>query len=224
MNPLLSSAILVMITVTGIILVLGLGKPIIDSATDLAQIQESETLLRRINNYIIETASEGNGSSRFLSFYSPAAFEVYPQDDSIVAEFKTPYVLSRKYPIMYLSGSDANCTSGGNLTIENSKLKAVFQYVQSQQPFSSINTANNIVYLEEKSSNSRVYTTNSSVRIDGLPTSSYGNGYSEVMRTGNNLPFCRVHFYINSISGIKYDIFYTLYSGSDFIEAAVNVD
>jgi len=72
-----------------------------------------------------------------------------------------------------------------------------------------------VLSIKEKSSETTVSIVNSSIVIDGNQSSSTGNGYSELLRSGTSLPECTVHFFINSTSS-DYDIFYTLYSGADF--------
>ena len=118
--------------------------------------------------------------------------------------------------MMYISGNDVDCYENGNITMENSYLKAVFQRVDQSSPLSSINTANNILALEEKTYNTYIYPENTSILIDDDPSTAYGTGYSELSGSGKGLPVCQVHFYVNS-SATSYDVYYILYAGADFL-------
>jgi hypothetical protein len=53
---------------------------------------------------------------------------------------------------------------------------------------------------------------------DNLLTTS-GNGYSEISSSGQALPSCQVHFFMNST--VDYDIYYKLYAGADFFVVEV---
>ncbi|MBI5072833.1 hypothetical protein HZA99_03370, partial [Candidatus Woesearchaeota archaeon] len=83
-------------------------------------------------------------------------------------------------------------------------------------------TAGNIVLMREKILNTTIRPSDSSIIIDNDMTTSKGTGYSE-MNTGKNVARCRVHFFMNStsINSVSYDIYYTLYSGADFLSVEV---
>jgi len=59
----------------------------------------------------------------------------------------------------------------------------------------------------------------SSIVVDGDPATSSGNGVSYLERIGQDMPKCRAHFSMNST--VSYDIYYTLYSGADFLSVDV---
>jgi hypothetical protein len=122
--------------------------------------------------------------------------------------------------MIYISGFDADCSLGaynGNAAwvMENNYLKVYLQKVSG-----TINTANNILALQSKVTGKTIVPTDSSIQIDSSATTSSGTGFSE-MRTGS-LPRCRVHFFVNAtVASLSYDIYYTLYSGADFLTVEV---
>jgi hypothetical protein len=216
MNPLFSMLFLILIVIIAIAFVLSGGKSVIDKATDTEKFREAEDVMRFIDNSISSVAEEGAGAKRILEFTSPGYFETIPQEDVVQfhAESSIIEYLSRKITgnLVYISGDDVSCSSGNNLTMENSYLKAVFQKVD---PISPVNTENNIIMLKEKTLGTELYPTNTSIIIDDNPATAYGNGYSEILKIGDNLPSCTVHFFVNST--VSYDLYYTLYAGADFL-------
>jgi len=218
MDPLVSSITLLLIVITAIGLILGIGLPAIDASKDSMNFREAEQTLRLIDNYIREIVSEGNQSSREIILdLSSRNFEVLPDEDSIQfsllssANLLDYFTRKEVGDMIYIAGNDVNCSViNDNLIIENTYLKVVFQYIPS---LSNIDTKNNILYLEEKILGNRIYLSDSSVEID--ENSSSGTGFTEILAAGTNLPECTVHVFVNST--LSYDVYYTLYSGADFL-------
>ncbi|MCX6818938.1 MAG: hypothetical protein NT129_02965 [Candidatus Aenigmarchaeota archaeon] len=220
MNPLLSMMLLLLIAILAIAVVLSAGQSVIDKASGNEKFREAADIMKFIDNSISSVAEEGAGAKRILKFSSPGDFETIPRENALQfhAESSVLEYLSRKIigNLVYISGNDVSCYSGSDLTMENSYLKAVFKKVD---PMSAINTENNIVLIKEKTLNTEIYPTNSSVVIDDNPATASGIGYSEILKTGSNLPACSVHFFVNST--VSYDIYYTLYAGADFLAVEV---
>ncbi len=222
MNPIMSMAILMFIAVVAFAIVLGIGVPIIDASKQQATFKDAETAARLIDNAISQVALEGKGTVRVIEF-TPPEFASLPEEDAL--EFKmTSGIellehLTRRFVgnIVYISGSDVSCSDNDhNMTIENNRILTVFQKIPKTSPYSNIDTARNILSVKEKGSGTTVSITNSSIVVDDNQSSASGNGYSELLRSGSSLPACTVHFFINSTSS-DYDIYYTLYSGADFL-------
>ena len=225
MNPVLSMAILLLIAVIAFSIVLGIGIPVIDASKDQAVFRDAENAGKLLDNAIRSVASEGKGALRVMEFVSPEFVSV-PEENALefklVAGAELLEHLTRRFAgsIAYISGSDVLCTSDGNITVENSRVQAVFQKIARTSPYSSIDTARNILSIKEKGSGTTVTVANSSIVIDDNQSSASGNGYSELLRSGTSLPACTVHFFINSTSS-DYDVYYTLYSGADFLVADI---
>lgn len=220
MNPIMSFVLLITTTMVLIFLVLSLSQPIIDTATAEDRLREAENLMRFIDNTINDVASEGLGSKRIISFNSPGSFQSIRQEDAIQMYEESTVI--EQFPkkisgnLVYIPGSDVSCYDDENLTMENSYLKVVFQKID---PESEIDTKNNIILLKEKVTGKEIRPVNSSIVIDDNPSTAYGTGYSEIPRTGENLPACQVHFYVNS--AVSYDIYYTLYAYADFLAVEI---
>jgi len=228
MNVLISMAIIVMMTIMAIGLMMTISTQTVESAKAYSQVSEVEQFLNQVDNAIKEVSSEGQGATRVLKVVTKGEFVVDENEESI--HYHTPtagsfeYLSRRLYGnMLYIAGSDVNCyESDANgdgkkeIVAENTYLKAVFQKINRTASLASMNTEKNILSLTEKNSGATLTLSNSSIVIDENLTTSYGSGYSEILKPGNNLPLCRVHFYINS-TAMTYDIYYTLYSAADFL-------
>ncbi|MBI2579538.1 MAG: hypothetical protein HYW27_01415 [Candidatus Aenigmarchaeota archaeon] len=232
MNVMLSLAAIVMITTASIYIVLTQSKSALDSASVLGDIDQSESFLMLLDNQISEVEKEGAGSSRLFPFSVKDSYEVLDEEDSVIYE-KTAAAEFVEYQssvisdnLVFVSGSQVDCyekdeTGDGSseLVMENPFIKAVFRKTARASPLPAIRTNETFISLKEKSGGSVLNFTNSTIMIDGNLTSSSGTGYTEILRTGSDKPFCIVHMLVNSTP--TYDVFYTLYSSSDFIVADV---
>ena len=227
MNPLLSLVFVLVMSIIAITLVLTIGLPIIDTAMNTERVREAKDALSFLDNYIQDVANEGQGAKRVFQFSSPGDFEIIPKEDSIQFEMESGIELyeymSRRVVenLVHISGADVDCYTNDNITMENTYLKVIFQKVDEASPLSAITTDTNILMLNEKTYNSYIYPSNTSIIIDNDPTTAHGTGYSELLRSGRGLPSCQTHFYINSSAGISYDVYYILYAGADFLVADV---
>ncbi len=223
-NPLLSSVFLFLIFVIAVGIVLNVGLPAVDKATDTAKFSDVLNTMKLIDNAIREVVMEGTGAKRLVKFPSPGEFEVIPQEDAIQFKMQGLQIieyLSRKITgnIVQIAGSDVSCTDSANLTLENSFLRVDFRKVPETTPHSAINTNDTILAIKEKSSGTIATFANSSIVIDGDATTINGTGYSEILRKGKDMAACTAHVFVNSTA--DYDVYYTLYAGADFIVADV---
>lgn len=225
MNTIVSVIVLLVIAVIAISLVLTIGRPIIDSTVKTTDIKGAEDDLRFIDDYIRTVAREGNNSVRIFKFSSPKAFQSIPGENAI--QFSTDSrvalvdYLTRSFSgnYVYISGANVNCQSKDgdgdgvvDLVAENDKIKTVFKKISTN---SSIDTAQIIMQITDKSNNVTTFVGNSSIIIDENPATSNGTGYTEISHSGVNLPLCQVHAFVNST--FAYDAYYKLYAGADFL-------
>jgi len=231
MDNLIGIVLLFAISMIAIVIVLSSAIPAVNSATKSSEIKSAETAMRFIKNAVDDVIKEGAGSSRTISLVAPTGFETIPEENSIVystqVDFEVLQYLSRKYVggILYISGNNVNCFETGengdgstDIVIENNMLRAAFSKTVKTTPLQPINTKNAIISVKEKSGNITINFVNTSVYVNNF-SSSAGTGYSEISKLGRNMPFCQVHFFINSTA--TYDLYYKLYSGADFIVAEV---
>ena len=221
-HPFFSIIFLILIIVVGITMVLGIGNPLINAALDTTKVNEAESAMKFLEHYTNEVASEGIGAAREAELVLPGEFEVIPEEDSIEYEIITPARVidhfTRKVEgnLIYISGSDVDCDDTINLTMSNSFINITLNKITKTTPHSTINTQDNIISVIEKTHNTTAGLSNSSIIINDNLTSSYGTGYSEISRTGKQLPVCQAHFFIIS-SYANYDVYYILYAGADFV-------
>ncbi len=220
-------------TVLVISVVLLQSKPIIESSTTYVDIKNAENIMRMIDNAVREVAQEGINSSRIVIFSAPKQFESIPEEDSIefsaITNSKSGVdyfsrqvrndLVSVSGNDVYCSEKDANNDGVADLVIENSFLSAAFKKINKTSPLLQHDTAANIIQLKEKTGNTTVTFVNSSIYIDSDVRTSGGVGYSEILKAGSLLPSCTVHFFINAT--VRYDVYYKLYAGADFIVAEV---
>ncbi len=229
MNTVLSVAILFVIVILGMTVVLNVGGPAISAAVKSSEIKDAETDLRFIDDYIVTVAREGKDAARVFRFTSPKEFETVPGEDAI--QFSTESganfmdFMSRTITgnFVYVSGNNVNCQEKDgdgdgtiDLVAENDKVKAVFRKVAVD---TAIVTDRLFLQVTEKTNNITTYIGNSSIVINENPGTSVGVGYSELSKSGINLPLCQVHAFVNTT--IDYDIYYKLYSGADFLVVEV---
>lgn len=225
MNPMFSTLFLIMIMVIAVGIVVSVGIPAVNTAKETASLKEAESTMKMLDNHIKEVRAEGSGSERRVKLNSPGEFTVSADEDALqfkmVSSVELFEFFSRRIAgsLMYISGSDVKCSTGNNLTLENTFVKASFQRIAQATPLSATDTKNNILSMEVKTTGTIVNFANTTVLVDSA--SGNGTGYSELLprEGGTSMPSCSVHFFINSTN--DYDIYYTLYAGADFLVADV---
>jgi len=224
LNPLFSSVFLILVFVIGTVIVVNVGLPAINKATATAKFVDALNTMKLIDNAIREVIMEGTGAKRLVKFSSPGEFEIIPPENAIQFKLQGPQIvdyLSRTLSgnVFQIGGSDVSCSDSGNLTMENSFLKADFKKVPETSPLAAINTNETVLSVKEKSYGTVVTAGNSSIVINGDPSTASGTGFSEILRQGRDLPLCVVHFSVDST--LDYDIYYILFAGADFIVADI---
>ena len=224
MNVMISLAMVMAITIASIYIVLEVAKPTLDSAELTGNVQDAESFLRSLDNQIEEVWKEGSGSRRIFPFSTADSYEVSDEEDAITYQKEARTELLEyqssvfRNNLIFISGSQADCLDeNGQFVMENPYIRAVFRKVAKT---STIRTNETLISIKEKSGSSTLSFSNSSIVIDGNSTSSSGTGYTEMLKTGRSRPFCTVHMAVNS-TPFTYDVFYILYSSSDFIVADV---
>ena len=222
MNPMISYIMIVSIIVLGISLVLVSGMPVVDKVKKNLEFQESEEFMQKMDSAINDAIREGEGSSRLVRSGS-GNYRVDARSDTIEFSQRTDVFdyLTRKMQdnVIIISGSDSKCyeqdiNSDGSvdMIMENSYIKTALKKANG-----SYDTKNNIIFIS--ANNMAIYPSDSSIIIDNNPGTSVGIGASSLDEIGIDLPKCRAHYFMNST--IDYDIYYTLYSGADFMTVEV---
>jgi hypothetical protein len=198
--------------------------------TSSSEIESAEKELRSMDRLIRDTIRGGLNVSRDYKISVTGKIDIIPEEDALQYKKNVDAnifeYLSRKLTknIITISGADVSCyeqdaNNDGNLdfVLEDTYVKFALQKVSKASPMPDIDTKDNIILMMEKTYNTTINLTNSSIVINDNLTTSYGTGYSEILRSGRNVPECTVHFYVNSTEGTDYDIYYKLYAGADFL-------
>ena len=229
MDSIISVIVLLVIAVASIGIALSIGRPLIDSTVKTSDIKNAEDDLHVINDYVRSAAREGKDSVRIFKFTSPKDFKSIPGEDAVQFSTQSPVqfvdYLTRTISgdLIYISGNDANCQQKDgdddgtvDLVAENNIIKAVFRKVAS----GTLKTNSLITRITDKTNNVTAFIGNSSIVINEDPSTSTGTGYTEISNSGQNLPLCQIHVFVNTTT-LDYDIYYKLYAGADFISMEV---
>ena len=228
MNTLLSVVLLLLIVLIAVGLVFTIGNPIVDASVKTSDIKSAEADLHFIDDYIRSVAAEGRDSMRIYRFTSPKDFESIPGENAVQFYTDSPVqlidYLTRSFSgnFAYVSGADVNCQEKdgdedgvADLVAENTRIRAVFKKVSSGM----LNTSQILTRLVDKTNNVTTFVANSSIVIDEDYSTSGGEGFVRIGRSGTSLPVCVVQAFINST--LDYDIYYKLYAGADFLTVEV---
>lgn len=230
LNPLISIALVILILVVAISLALTFGEDVINRINEVNVINEATRNMKLLDNTIRRVASEGLGSLRKIQIkVSGGSYKINEKTNSIEFSYLVKY--GTVEPGTYLKVSNLLLISGANakayeadldgdgedeLVLENEILKVAIQKVGSRDNFQPIDTKNNIKLILFKENNANITPEDSSVIFDDISTSSYGNGFSELVREGDHLAKAEALVHVNS-TFLEYDLVYTLQSGADYL-------
>lgn len=213
MNVMVSWVIVVMLIIGGVAFILAATAPVIEQTKTSVSAAEAENIMRQLKNSINDVSNEGLGSSRITNV--PSGDWSLKQGIIQFSAGSAPFEpLSRiiKNGIETLSGADVNCKENINsYTMENSYIR-----IEMQKAAGAIDTKNNILEIESKATGKLINPADSSIIIDDDAATSKGPATSELISTSHK---CVVHYFIDS--ALDYDIYYTLYSGGDFVSIDV---
>lgn len=233
-NPFIATVYVIAITFTGITLVLTIGIPTINKARELSLINEAIQNMRVIDNTIRQVASEGIGSLKTIQVkITDGEIKVNSLINSVDFNYLVKYgsiepgTLIQEENLEFGAGVNAkaseydfNNDNVTDLVLENEILRVAIQKVGSAKSQAPINTSNNIKLIQLIEKNFNVTPTDSSVVLDGFADTGWGNGYSQLVKTGTRLAKAEAIVVINATS-VYYEIVYTLPSGADYLLARV---
>jgi hypothetical protein len=220
-----SVVIYTLVAVLGLILVLNTGIPLLTEMKDRSVVSKVQDVMLTLDQHITDIAAQGEGSQATVSFEVRDG-QVKFEDGTLVWEVET------KSKII----SPRTSTSQGNLIISSNANVKTYEYDDYYKLETSIKgdtfqarinkygTENN---WEDYNTSSLIgYVSHNGDRMDGVFTftlnneqsSSEGNGYTELVPTGNNtnLGRAKVIAHMNS-SFANYDLEFTLESYADFL-------
>ena len=93
-SPFISLILVVMISISGIVLVLRIGRPLMEKTEDYSVVLEAKDVMNQINSAMKDVSYEGNGSSRKLNVkISRGTYHTSFSDDSITYELNSKHKL-----------------------------------------------------------------------------------------------------------------------------------
>jgi len=229
-SPFIAIVFIVLITIMAMAIVLFIGLPAIERGKEAAIINEAMLNMKAIANIIKTVASEGVGSLRSTTIKATAGeYKVNQKSNSVDFTYTTksgiiqPGSLIKEGDITLSAGANAQASEydldndGTNdLVLENEIMRIGILKNGTSTTYSYIDTSKLIKIMNFKETDTDITPSESTILLDDYMESSYGNGYSELVRTGNRLAKAEALVHVNS-SFIVYDILYSLHSGADFV-------
>jgi len=233
-SPLISMVLIILISAVTIGLVFTVIIPAINRAKETAIINEAMQNMKTIDNTIRQIAQGNIGSQTSLQLKnSGGEYRVNQKANSMDYVYYIKYgVISpgtfrQEGNVMMMCGVNAKASEydldgdGSNeLVLENEIMKVGLLKNGTNDNQVTINTSNIIKILNFKETNANVTPADSSVVLDEFADTSYGTGYSELVRSGDHLSKAEAVFHINT-TYVYYDIVYSLQSGADFLTVKI---
>lgn len=229
-SPLIATVLVILLAFLAITIVLLIGIPAIERAKEAAVINEAMENMKAIGNTIKEVASEGLGSLRSLQIkITDGEYKVNEKANSVdfTYSIKSGIIQSGTFikedSVTLSCGANAKASEydldgdGSNdLVLENEILRIVILKNGTASNQVDINTSTLIKILNFKETDVNVTPIDSSIILDYYVESSYGTGYSELVKEDDHLAKAEAIVHLNT-TYINYDILYSLQSGADFV-------
>jgi hypothetical protein len=233
-SSLIASVLVILISITAIAVVLMVGLPAIERAKEATAIQEGMRNMKAIAGMVDEIASEGVGSLVSGDIKVTAGeYKINEKANTIdlilpsSGSYVQPGSFVKDGEITMSSGSSAKASiydidgdGSDELVLENGIIRVGLLKNGTISNPSFMNTSRIVKILNFVENNVNVTPSNTQMILDGYQESSYGTGYSELVRAGIGLTKAEAVFHVNS-TFITYDIVYTLYPGADFVSVGI---
>lgn len=203
--------------------------PVIQKMQCAATLDKMKSTFSEIDRNIQTVASEGEGSRRTIDL-SLDSGEIHVSADSDTIywthECDAPVFSPRTFQafgnVILGSNLDAmayesQCLGRDAFVIENQHISACFMKVGSEGNSARYNVSDVLLSVYQKDTNTTMPLEYLEITLDENSTSSVGEGYTTLTRSGMNLPFGEVTAYMESDYGVVYRIRFVLESGEDFL-------
>lgn len=224
--PVIAAVLYIGIALGGITIVVTTGLPALQEMKDVSSIEQAQDAFSKLNSYVKEVASEGEGSTRVISPFKIQGGDLKLEKSSITWNIETnkgildPRTRIKDGNVILSSEADTSVSktriNGQDYYImENSILKVWLKNIGSKDNQKSINTTNLIYKIKNKKEDVEQ---NVTLLLDEDISKSTGTGYTTVKNTGDNLARGKYTAYIyNSYKGIDFKIELVLETGADFL-------
>lgn len=236
-----TAALYIGISVTAISAALTVGAPAIDNMRDAAAISQAQTFMQDLDSNVQQVVSEGMGSTRTVSINLQRGRMFFENDtNALVYELETnadvisPQSSTRSGNVVLSSSANVEVYNKSNgdgkeptsysgpdcYMMENEHIRACIKQVANVSDFDPINTTYLLTHYEFKD-DSKQLNGNLTVKLDGIDSTSYGRGYTQVERYGTYVGTGRVKAHVASDYGYTYDVIIALPTGADFLKVDV---
>lgn len=223
-SPFISASLVILFVSTAIGIVILFLHPSIKKSQESIALIQTERNLELIEKNVEEVASEGLGSLRRIKVWNGGEMGINPLTGKLEAEVKFSYltldsgIFLKKGNIFKIVGGWVKTDENGtHLFLENEIIKAIFPKMGDENSFQQINTSEMISSIYLKPANEIFHFFDTSVFINNKTNSSWGDGYSKLIKKGDFLGKGEAFFHIESEEGYIYDIVFTLFPKTDFL-------
>lgn len=240
-TPFVSSVLLVGIILVSTLIVMNSLNPMIAKGKETADLSNAKQSLSSVDRALQELLYEAPGAKRTVMMkVSEGRFVVYSKDDTIRYRLKTTYPLMEAGSItkegnMILTygpgirAYEADIDSDGNmdLIMENDAVLFAVRKLHNSSNMGFINTTSSEQPLITALKNKRLginMNAQFGIFINDLNDTSYGEGFTELIDMGEQLPGATIRLYLNATDnpeGITYETFFRLLPGQDYVEIEV---
>ena len=226
-SPLFAGVLYFAIAIAGVTIVVQTGAPALSNMKDVAAIDQAKDSLSNLDKIISLVAEEGRGSSRVVPLQIKRGDFVFSADlDTIAYEIDTraevisPGTRTPIGALVFSSGSSVNVYDNGvSWILENEHIRFNMTMAGNSSYYAPLNTSGLVEDIYFKGTGTRFDGT-VDILIDESIAAGNGTGYTYVEGTGLNIARGRVIAHLNTTTA-SYDVYFTLRSGSDFIDISV---
>lgn len=226
-SSVISFVITILLTVTAVGIVLGVGLPILDQARETGVLNEANQNMRIIDNLIRQVASEGTRTFKTVTLsVTDGVYRIDSDSNSLDFELT---MKSNPIPrgtfkkdgnvITSFGGSASAADNSSFLIIQNEVLEIVFNKTGNETSFDGINTSTIIRTIRSKVAPAiTIKPNNTGIKIQNIANTSWGLGYTKLAFSGQDLPRASVLAHVRSnLTGTEYEVLYTLPASADFL-------
>lgn len=228
------AVISVAIVVASTIIVMSVIAPTINEGKAYQDLNKAKQVASSVDAVIKELFHEAPGAKRNIKVQADfGSVEVSGREDKIIfrldnavplfepgTAIREGSMLITSGPVMRAYDADVNGDSNIELALENNELLFSMKKIGTPNNWSTINTTTIIPFIKNKLANVNI-TPVAGLFINDLTNTSYGNGYTEITRYGNDIGSSSLRVFMNSTGGYQYEALFTLTAGQDFVELEI---
>ena len=233
-GEIISAVIVIGVVVASAVIVVNMVKPMLEEGDVYQDFNQAKQAMSSLDEVLRELAVEATGSTRTVTLNTYGGeFEVSGRGDQIKFKMDKPLpnfepgtstkegnLIISYGPNIIAQEFDINSDGSNELVFENDALLFAIKKYGNSTNATSINTTDMIALMRNKRTNTDVIP-KSGIFLNALDNSSYGNGYTEMTRTGRTLSSSSIRLVMNSTAGINYEAIFSIQSGQDFVSMEV---